>query len=220
MAYAAKVDAWEQQVAAAEAKNVAYGFSSGSMLPPVVDAVFDQALTNAIARGVPPAEALAIARAAAARSAAVPPSANTALASGASNEVLIYLVGSSRTFRSTLSNALARGVSVDNAIELAKRAELANAFRFRIPAEIARQLPPRGTVRVTSGNGKPLPAWLGFSLRLREFVAVEVPEGELPVPVVIRHGAQRFTFTVTEGPAPQKPLPATARRTLSNQIKK
>jgi hypothetical protein len=220
MAQAAKVDAWEQQVAAAEARNVAYGFSSGSMLLPATDAVFDQALTNAIARGVPPAEALAIARAAAAKSAAVKPSASTALASGSGNEVLLFLVGSSRTFRVTLSNALARGLSVDKAIELAKRAEAANAFRFRLPPEIARQLPVRGTVTVITANGKPLPAWLAFSLRLREFVAVEVPEGGLPVPVVIRAGTQQFAVTVSEGPA-QKPQPrGLARRPVFHPVKK
>lgn len=220
MAQAARADAWEQQVAIAEARNVAYGFSSGSMLLPVADAVFDQALTNAIARGVPPAEALAIARAAAAKSAAVKPSATTALASGSGNEVLLFLVGSSRTFRMTLSNALARGLAVEKAIELAKRAEAANAFRFRLPPEIARQLPTRGTVTVITANGKPLPAWLAFSLRLREFVAVEVPEGGLPVPVVISAGTQRFAITVSEGPAPQQQPRALAHRPAFTPVKK
>ena len=43
LAHAAAVDAYERSVAAAEARNAAYGFSSGSMVPPVVDAAFDQA---------------------------------------------------------------------------------------------------------------------------------------------------------------------------------
>ena len=75
-------------------------------------------------------------------------------------------------------------------------------------------------VTVLTVGGKPLPVWLAFSLRLREFVAVEVPEGGLPVPVVIGVGSRRFNLVVSEGPAPQQQARGTLQGNVYNQYKK
>lgn len=196
-----RIAADEQRAAARDANNPLAVFSSGVAVPEKNSAAFDLALSNAIARGESPDKALGSARHATDHLPAIRPTASAALATGESVESL--LLGDSRSFnyRMALGNALAHGMPVPQALALAKRAEVANAFRYALPAEIARKL--NGNFSITAG-GKPLPAWLQFNAGAREFVAYEVPAGALPLTVTFRIGKQEFTVDVLEGAAPAK----------------
>lgn len=191
----------ERRAAALDANNPLAVFSSGVAVPEKTSAAFDLALTNAIARGEAPGRALNSARQATGLLPVNRPTAAGALASGESVDAL--LLGDSRSFnyRMALGNALAHGMPVPQALALAKRAEEANAFRYALPAEIARKL--NGSFSITVG-GKPLPAWLQFNAAAREFVAYEVPAGGLPLTVTFRSGKQEFTVDVSDGATPAK----------------
>lgn len=197
---AGQVDAFEREAVVAEARSVSYGFATGRQLSQGPDPVFDRALANAIARGESPEQALQSAQ----RSAAQPrgnPKPADALASGDGVESLLLGDSNSRTYRTALSNALARGLPLDQALALAKRAEQANAFRYRLPADVAQKMGSKGVApQVTTSNGKPLPGWLKFSPESGEFMAHEVPEGELPLTVVMQVGDQRYRIKLAEGP--------------------
>jgi hypothetical protein len=191
----------EQKAAALDANNPLAIFSSGVAVPEKNNAIFDRVLTNAIARGEAPGRALTSARRATESLPANRSSASGALASGESVESLLLGESRSRNYRMALGSALAHGMPVPQALALAKRAEEVNAFRYALPAEIARKL--NGSFSVTVG-GKPLPAWLQFNAAAREFVAYEVPAGALPLTVTFRSGKQELTVDVSEGAAPAK----------------
>jgi len=126
---AQQTGATEQRAIEVDARNPTSGFSSGRAVPAAADPAFDRALTNAIARGQTPDQALASAGAAATKLAAVKPSAASALASGQNVATMLVGAGSSRSYTNALGNALARGVPIEQAIALAKRTEQANAGR-------------------------------------------------------------------------------------------
>jgi hypothetical protein len=166
---------------------------------PARSPVFDQALAVALARGASPAQALQQAQRSEAAAADPAPPSKTALASG-QGLASVLPEGGSKVFRTALNSALARGVPLQQAVASARRAEAEGAFRLSLPASIARRLGKDATVNVTTADGKPLPSWLTFDARRSQFVAVDVPDGGLPLPVAVEVGGKRLPVTVTETP--------------------
>lgn len=207
MEIAIRMDAQEQQAIQVDARSELVGFSKGGgngNALPQGDAHFDRALAQAVNRGESPTNAIRIARKAVEKLPTEVQTPATALASGKNVDALLSSPGNSRIFKQALGNALARGVPVEEAIALAKRAEAANAFRYPLPQSLAKLLASSGNkVEVTTDAGKPLPSWLRFDISSRSFVAAEVPSGALPLRAVVALSGQRFTLDVTEGAMPK-----------------
>ncbi|MBK6999492.1 MAG: hypothetical protein IPH35_05845 [Rhodoferax sp.] len=205
MEMAVKADAEEQRAIQADARSELVGFSKGgNNALPQGDAHFDHALAQAVSRGESPANAIRIARKVVEKLPTEVQTPTTALASGKNVDTLLSSPGNSRIFKQALGNALARGVPVEEAIALARRAEAANAFRYPLPQSLAKLITSsRNKVEVTTDSGKPLPAWLRFDISSKSFVAAEVPSGALPLRAIVALSGQRFTLDVTEGAMPK-----------------
>lgn len=205
MEIAIRMDAQEQQAIQVDARSELVGFSKGGgNALPQGDAHFDRALAQAVNRGESPTNAIRIARKAVEKLPTEVQTPATALASGKNVDTLLSSPGNSRIFKQALGNALARGVPVEEAIALARRAEAANAFRYPLPQSLAKLLASSGSkVEVTTDAGKPLPSWLRFDISSRAFVAAEVPSGALPLRAVVALSGQRFTLDVSEGAMPK-----------------
>lgn len=204
MARAAEIQRVEQVAIAADARQPQASLVRSGTSLPVRGADFDRALTNALSRGLTPQAALEVANKAA--DTVVPaPTPESALATGVGVEKLVPASGSSRTYRAVLSLALSRGQSPARAIEAARRAEEANAFRFTVPASVTRSLPSNLTgAKVTGADGRPLPSWLRFDPAKRQFIATEVPEGGLPIQAVVVAGQSRVPILIADGPMPKQ----------------
>jgi filamentous hemagglutinin family protein len=204
MAKAVEIQRVEQAAIAADARQPQGSLvRGGATTLPERGADFDRALTNALGRGLSPEVALQVANKAADAVAPAPTPAS-ALATGVGIEKIVAPAGSSRAYRSALSTALARGLPVAKAIESARRAEDANAFRFAVPAAVPRNL---SGAKVTDAAGRPLPSWLQFNPATRQFVATEVPEGGLPIQAVVVVGQTRVPIVISDGPMPPAQRP-------------
>jgi hypothetical protein len=200
----------ERQAAENDAHNPMAIFSSGRIASDTDHPVINQALANAIAHGHAPGESIRFAPTAAAPSAPVTPV--HALASGAEVDGLLLHEGASSTFKRVLGNALAQGLSPNQALTIAKRAEYANAFHFRLPPALKQQrLKSRENWRVTLSDGNPLPTWLRFDAQLGEFTSTDVPAGAFPLPVILHLGKQHIKLDIAEGIIP---TPRQMRRNL------
>lgn len=197
MAQAAEVNAFAQRAIEADARSPLAGFSNGGAPLPKGSPDFDRALATAIARGETPASALASAERAVANAPREVPSAATAIASGKNVDAVLNSPGNSHVFKLALSNALAKGVPVQKALEQARKAEERNAFRFTLP-KAAAGAAAAGTIAITTQSGAPLPAWLKYVPETRSFVAFSVPAGALPMKVVVNAGGQVSTVVVSE----------------------
>ena len=51
---------------------------------------------------------------------------------------------------------------------------------------------------VTTQSGGPLPAWIRFDANTRTFVASAVPDGGLPIQVVVTVNGQTSTIVISE----------------------
>lgn len=191
-------DEFERQVNEAETRNPASGISTGKLATEQENPIFDRVLSLALARGEPPEKAMLLAKMAAERASGGPQTIRTALASGVKVEELLLTQGGSRIYRMVLGNALAKGVPPDEAIAMAKRAERANAFRWVLPKIAALKLQSAGALKVALEGGAALPSWLVFTAANSEFYAVDVPEGGMPLKVVLSAGAQKITVLVKE----------------------
>jgi len=195
-----QLNAAEQRAAEVDAQNPTAGFSSGQVVPRQADAAFDQAMTNALARGETPSQAIVSAGRATSNLKVSKPTLASALASGQQVDSMLFGEGSSKTYRAALGNALARGLPLAQAIELAKRADNSNAFRFPLPANVANQITgDKNSLNILTAEGKRLPAWLRFDPKQKQFISNEVPVGGLPLPVTMRLGQQQFTIEIKEG---------------------
>jgi hypothetical protein len=205
IAKAAEIQRAEQVAIAVDARQPQASLvRGGTTTLPERGADFDRALTNALGRGLPPEVALQVANKAADAVAPAPTPA-TALATGVGVETLVPASGSSRTYRAVLSLALSRGQTPARAIEAARRAEDANAFRFTVPVSAARSLPSNlSGAKVTDAAGRPLPSWLRFDPAKRQFIATEVPEGGLPIQAVVVAGQNRVPILISDGPMPKQ----------------
>jgi hypothetical protein len=199
LARAGAADAVDAAGRKADASHARTPFTGGQVALAAATPAFDQALAAALARGATPAQALARARQAEAALPAAKASPATALASGSDADGQLD-AGGSRTFRLALSSALGRGVPVERALAIARKAEQANAFRYPLPANV--RLAGAGPVSIATADGQPLPSWLRFDPNTRSLVALEVPDGGLPMTVVITVGGRKFQLTVQEGPVP------------------
>ncbi|MBI5107969.1 MAG: filamentous hemagglutinin N-terminal domain-containing protein [Rhodocyclales bacterium] len=208
MARAVEIQRAEQAAIAADARQPQASLVRGGATNlPERGADFDRALSNALSRGLSPEVALQTANRAADAVAPAPTPAS-ALATGVGIERLVAPTGSSRTYRAALSTALARGLPVARAIETARRAEEANAFRFKMPDSVTRSLPRNlNGAQATDAAGRPLPSWLRFDPAARQFIATEVPEGGLPMQAVLVVGQARVPIVISDGPMPPAQRP-------------
>lgn len=212
MERARAMQAQEQAAIQADARNPATPFTSASGNRPLPESSpdFERALSSAIARGIPPDKALALARQTIDRSPKKVHNANTALADGGDVDTMLSLEGKSRIFKVTLGNALNKGMPVAQAIALANKAEAANAFRFPLSGQAAQLADTKGKLEITLPNGKPLPPWLRYVAQTKSFVASEVPEGAFPMTVTLRAEGKQANVTISETPVPvNKALPRT-----------
>ena len=200
LARALEIERAEQAALKAEARNPESAFARNGALLPNNGTEFDRALGNAMALGASPAQALLSAN----RAAAAPPppqNAATALASGHGVERLLLSASQSRTFRTALSNALARGMPVERALALAKRAEAENAFRYTVPAAMMQKLTRQpGPLKISTADGQSLPSWLTFDPAQRQFVAAEIPDGVLPLKIRVLAGNRYLDLTISDQP--------------------
>jgi hypothetical protein len=179
-------DAVEQQGIQADGRSQITGFSGGTGVLPAGSLDFDRALAGAINRGESPTQAITSARQAVEKMPRDVQTASTSLASGRNMDTLLSSPGNSRAFQRALGNALARGLPVDRALALANKAEEANSFRFPLSGEAARLLGGKNTkAQFTQADGQPLPNWLRYVPEIKGFKVADVPEGSLPMPIII-----------------------------------
>jgi len=200
LARANAANAQEQQGQSAD--STMDGFAAGKGAVPQGSIDFDRAVVSAINRGASPSKAIALARAALGEMPRDTQTASTALASGRGADTLLSSAGNSRVFQIALGNALAKGVPIDKALVLARKVEDASAFRFPVAAAVAKLAGTRNVkIDVTLADGKPLPSWLWYAADTKSFVAVDVPQGGFPLPVLIKVAGQQVRLTITEGPS-------------------
>ncbi len=159
---------------------------------------FDRALASAISRGESPAKAIVTAQQVVKNLPKDVQTASTSLASGKNMDSLLSSPGNSRTFKTALGNALAKGMPVEKALAMARKAEAANSFKFPLSGTAARIAGARN-MQVTTADGKPLPAWLRYVPESRSFVASDVPEGAFPLRVVLSSAGQKIALVIAEG---------------------
>jgi len=76
---------------------------------------------------------------------------------------------------------------------------LGSGFRFVLPESIANAAAANpGAATVTLQDGSSLPAWLQYNPDSNSFVANNVPEGFLPVNVMVTIGGQSWIVQITE----------------------
>lgn len=72
-------------------------------------------------------------------------------------------------------------------------------FSFPLPAQIYETGGSTvGPVLVTTASGGPLPAWIRFDAETRTFVASAVPDGGLPIQVMVTVGGKASTVVISE----------------------
>jgi filamentous hemagglutinin family protein len=93
----------------------------------------------------------------------------------------------------------ARDSGVINVSVPKELAAAGNGFKFSLPAEIAQRVEGDVTsVRVTTTSDQPLPPWLRFDPRSKTFTATSVPDGALPMEVVVIIRGQRTVIVISE----------------------
>ena len=194
---ATQSDAVNQRGIATDARSSLSGFSNGAGTLPEGNPNFDRALAVAVSRGESLDKAIELARQSAEKVPRDMQTASSALASGRNVDEMLGLFGRSQIFRSALGWGLAKGLPVDQAIKLANQAESANAFRYPLPGAAAILKNAKITIKMT--DGKPLPSWLHYEPKERVFVAPEIPDGALPLTVVVAVGAKQLQVTIAEG---------------------
>ena len=70
-------------------------------------------------------------------------------------------------------------------------------FSFDLPAQVRATL-GTGAVQVTLADGRPLPDWIRFNPATQRFEASAVPDGGLPLRVLIRAGAKEVMVVISE----------------------
>ncbi len=195
---AIQMDALQQQGIKADAKSSLAGFSNGRQPSAQGDKHFDNALASAIAHGLPPADAINRARQAVKNMPTEVQTSTTSLATGKNLDTLLSSVGHSRTFDKVLGKALARGVPVDTALTLAQSAEFATAIHFQLPVKLTSAIPANSKVEITTSTGAPLPSWLHYTPGTHKFIAYDIPQGALPMRMVMTVNGQPSTVEITD----------------------
>ena len=73
-----------------------------------------------------------------------------------------------------------------------------SGFSFALPAEVLESAGANTTIQVTTSSGQELPAWLKFDPVTKIFNASAVPDGALPMEVVVTVGGKRSTIVISE----------------------
>ncbi len=79
----------------------------------------------------------------------------------------------------------------------AEMVRVGSAFSFPLPKELAELAAATAqTPQVTLADGRPLPTWLRYRPKMKQFVATNVPGGALPIQVLLKIGATRTVMFV------------------------
>jgi hypothetical protein len=70
-------------------------------------------------------------------------------------------------------------------------------FSFPLPATIADAITSGGAT-VTTAEGAALPSWLQFNPTSKSFAATAVPDGVLPIEVVVTVGQRSVSIVISE----------------------
>ncbi|NTV03023.1 MAG: hypothetical protein HGB04_09640, partial [Chlorobiaceae bacterium] len=70
------------------------------------------------------------------------------------------------------------------------------SFWFPLPHEVAAEMPP-STETLSMADGRSLPGWLAYRRSDRTFVAHHVPQGDLPVSLIMTSGKKRWQVIIT-----------------------
>jgi hypothetical protein len=71
-------------------------------------------------------------------------------------------------------------------------------FTFALPTSVTESIPLQTTVRATMPNGGPLPSWLAFDAKTMAFTTLAIPDGALPMRVLVAAGARQVMVTISE----------------------
>ena len=104
-----------------------------------------------------------------------------------------------------ISVSLVRPASLqqNGAIAVSIPKEIANAgkgFGFPLPAQIVETAAVnRVPVQATLADGTPLPAWISYNADSKTFAVTRLPDGALPLQILLVIGSQRATMVMAEG---------------------
>jgi hypothetical protein len=199
MKRASQAEAEIQQVIKKEFSNPLSGFSTGKAAPLQGGREYDQALANAIGRGVAPADAQAVARQSIQKMPREKQTIVSSLASGKHINELLGTNGTSPLYEKALGKALARGLSVEAAVAYAKRVEAVGVLRLPVPTALAKQISLSGSAAViTTAANQPLPGWLRYDATSKSFVICDAPAGALPIEVAVTVNNNRTVLRISE----------------------
>ncbi len=106
-------------------------------------------------------------------------------------------------FDQTFDRAVHAGHSPAQALQLAQRMAQAVRFRYRLPPAWRKILARPGDWRLTQADGAALPGWLSLEPHSGTLNALQVPEGGLPLTVLLHwRGQQRVVVHDGNMPAP------------------
>jgi hypothetical protein len=71
-------------------------------------------------------------------------------------------------------------------------------FTFPLPEEISASAGNAASITVSLADGSPLPNWLRFDAQSRSFVADAVPDGVLPIQVIVNVGGRKTMVVISE----------------------
>jgi hypothetical protein len=71
-------------------------------------------------------------------------------------------------------------------------------FSFLLPTKIAETISNQSTLQITTLEGAPLPAWLRYDVDSKMFVVSAVPDGELPMRVLVSIDQQQTVVVIYE----------------------
>ena len=74
-----------------------------------------------------------------------------------------------------------------------------SGFSFALPTQVVQVEGGAAPVQVTTTSGTPLPAWLQYSPESHTIVATAVPDGGLPIQVVVTVNGASSTIVISEG---------------------
>ncbi|MEI8031543.1 MAG: MBG domain-containing protein, partial [Comamonadaceae bacterium] len=74
----------------------------------------------------------------------------------------------------------------------------ASDFSFQLPEQITQDVPVGDVIQVKTIGGDALPAWLKFVPESNTFVSSAVPQGALPMEVVVTFGGKRSIVVISE----------------------
>ena len=91
-------------------------------------------------------------------------------------------------------------VQQSGVISVAVPRELSSSgFSFPLPQQVLETADAAKTpIVATTLTGSPLPSWVTYDAESKTFVATTVPEGGLPISVLVTVGDQRATVVISE----------------------